>query len=493
MKRSFATWACLLFLAALLPQQIGLGQVQPSEAQTTNPLLGTWSGPLRYLDESKQLYMRLELVKSGTAMIFDIPELKFRNLGRFPVEQEGDEYRADISRFRLGPDKKTLIGAFSSDGHEMPFELKPGEPAPSPTPQPTPGKIGKPVWVFKTGGPIWSSPSVVEGTIYFGSNDGNIYALKADSGNVVWQIKTGGRVMGRPTLDGPYLYVLSDDGLLYKLARKTGKSIWQFDTHGGPVARDLPRADSAVYDYLTSSATVVDGTVYVGSADKRLYAIDAENGNEKWHFETQGIIRSTPAVASGRVFFGSYDHDIYAVDAKTGALQWKHDTLREIVSSPLVSAGTVYIGSRNSDLFALDAATGSVKWKYFYWTSWVESSARIRDGILYVGSSDYQQMFAIDAASGKERWRFDTDGSAWSTPAVTDRQVYIGAVGVTPYFIPHHGGFFAVDRATGKIAWRYPMAPIPGSFTWGVASSPAIDHGLVFFGGLDGTFYALKA
>lgn len=75
---------------------------------------------------------------------------------------------------------------------------------------------------------------------------------------------------------------------------------------------------------------------------------------------------------------------------------------------------------------------------------------------------------------------------------VTGKGVYIGVVGVVNYFIEHKGGFFAVDRATGKIAWRFPMSVIPGSFAYGVASSPAVAHGLVFFGGLDGTFYAFK-
>jgi glucose dehydrogenase len=75
---------------------------------------------------------------------------------------------------------------------------------------------------------------------------------------------------------------------------------------------------------------------------------------------------------------------------------------------------------------------------------------------------------------------------------VTDKRVYIGAVGVLNYIIDHHGGFFAVDRATGNPVWSYPMTVIPGSATYGVASSPAVDHGLVFFGGLDGTFYAFR-
>jgi len=258
------------------------------------------------------------------------------------------------------------------------------------------------------------------------------------------------------------------------------------------VARDFPSATSPTYDYLTSAATVTDGTVFIGSADKKLYAVDADTGQEKWHFDTKGIIRSTPAVAAGKVFIGSHDHRVYAVDARTGDLRWQHDTLREVVSSPLVVDGTVYIGSRSSDLFAFDAATGKVKWKFFYWSSWVESSARMRDGNLYIGSSDYQQLFAIDANTGKRVWNVNLDGSVWSTPAVNSRGVYVGVVGVVDYFIKHRGGFFALDRATGKIAWRFPMGVVPGAVDYGVASSPALDRGLVFFGGLDGSFYAFK-
>lgn len=486
LKRSFAVLTFLLQLCTGLSSK-ATAQVQAS----TNPLLGSWFGRVHHGGESKLMGLRFESDKqNATVMFFDLPDLKFHNLGPIPVDQRGEEYKAYQCNFRLSQDKKSLSGLWSFDGHELPFELKPGlMPAETPT-HSAPGRVAKPAWTFKTGAPIWSSPAAAENTVYFGSNDGLIYALKADSGEPLWHYKTGGPVMGRPTVDGSYLYVLSDDGYLYKLERQAGKFVWKFDTHGTGVARDLPGSDAGTYDYMTSGATVVKDTVFVGSADKRLYAVDAETGQERWQFDTQDIVRSTPVVADGLVFFGSRDHNVYAVDAKTGALKWKYDTLREVVSSPLVVDGTVYIGSRCADLFAFEAATGRVKWKYFYWSSWVESSARMRDGTLYVGSSDAQQLFAIDAASGRRIWNFDTGGSNWSTPALTDKQVYIGAVGVLNYIVDHHGGFFAVDRATGKVLWRYPMAAISGSATYGVASSPTVDHGLVFFGGLDGAFYA---
>ncbi len=232
---------------------------------------------------------------------------------------------------------------------------------------------------------------------------------------------------------------------------------------------------------------------FILAAETRtFYAVDAKTGRKKWRFETKDIIRSTPAVVEGTVFFGSGDHNVYALDAKNGALKWKVDTFREVVSSPLVVDGTVYIGSRSSNLYALDAATGQIKWKFFYWTSFVDSSTTMRDGILYVGSSDYQRLFAIKAADGKKVWDFDTEGSSWSTPAVTDKLVYVGAVGSKPDYMTHYGAFFAVDRATGKLVWRYPMNELFNYPTYGVASSPAVDHGFVYFGGLDGTFYAFR-
>jgi outer membrane protein assembly factor BamB len=464
---------------------------QPSQ----DGLIGTWTGEMRYGGERQPLALRFAYNDKQKLHVFlSQPDMKFYDLPDGPVDQHGDDFSSPDFKFRLVPNGPRLAGTMAFDGNEVPFELVPGALPVRPAPKAADGPVAQPRWTFKTGDAIWSSPTVDRGVVYFGSNDSAIYALDAARGARKWRTTTGGWVMGQPTIDDAFLYALSDDGLLYKLDAHTGRIVWRFETHGGGVKRDMPRPNGPSYDYLTSGATVVEGTVFIGSADKRLYAVDAATGRERWHFETGDIIRSTPAVNHGTVYFGSRDHDVYAVDARTGALRWKYDTHREVVSSPLVVNGTVYIGSRSSNLFALDAATGTVRWKCFYWSSWVESSARIRDGVLYIGSSDYQQALAIDTASGRKLWTFDTDGSPWSTPAVTNRSVYIGAVGIPNLgYIEHHGGFFAIDRTTGKVQWRYPMNAIANAPTYGVASSPAVAAGLVYFGGLDGIFYAFPA
>jgi len=77
---------------------------------------------------------------------------------------------------------------------------------------------------------------------------------------------------------------------------------------------------------IFSSATVVEGVVYVGSLDGSLYALDSHSGPAKWQFTTGAGILSSPAVANGAVYVGSEDTNLYAVDAETGRERWRFAT-----------------------------------------------------------------------------------------------------------------------------------------------------------------------
>src|SRR5439155_370499 len=71
-----------------------------------------------------------------------------------------------------------------------------------------------------------------------------------------------------------------------------------------------------------SSPAVANGTVYVGSNDGKLYALDASSGAVLWSTATGSIVVSSPAVANGVVYVGSGDHNVYAFNATTGATLW---------------------------------------------------------------------------------------------------------------------------------------------------------------------------
>ena len=65
---------------------------------------------------------------------------------------------------------------------------------------------------------------------------------------------------------------------------------------------------------FSSPAIGADGTVYVGSDDKNVYALDGATGAKKWEFKTGGGVRSSPAIgADGTLYIGSIDKKVYAI------------------------------------------------------------------------------------------------------------------------------------------------------------------------------------
>jgi len=265
------------------------------------------------------------------------------------------------------------------------------------------------------------------------------------------------------------------------------------------------RTDGAVI----SSPAVANGTVYVGSSDHNLYAVDLEAGTLKWKFKTEGRVTSSPAVSGELVYFESYDGNFYAVDVANGQLKWKFQTAGErrfagkhlhgaspvaetmpdpfdfYLSSPVVWNGAVYFGSGDGNIYALDAPSGQLKWK-FQTSDVVHASPAISGGTLFIGSWD-SYFYALDAATGKEKWRFKTGEDAdihnqvgiQSSAAVADSVVYFGC---------RDSNFYAVDANTGQQKWAF-----NNKGSW-VIASPAVQDGKVYFATSDsGMFYELDA
>ena len=151
-------------------------------------------------------------------------------------------------------------------------------------------------WDFETGGVVGSSPTVVEDTVYFGSGDGNLYAVDTSSGEQEWRFETGGAVDSSPTVTDNTVYFGSYDNNLYAVDTSSGEQEWDFETA----------------DAVASSPTVVGDTVYVGSGDGNLYAVETSSGELKWSFGTGDFVFSSPTVVDGTVYFGS--DNLYAVE-----------------------------------------------------------------------------------------------------------------------------------------------------------------------------------
>ena len=145
---------------------------------------------------------------------------------------------------------------------------------------------------------------------------------------ILWNYKTDNKVGSSPAVVNGVVYIGSNDGKLYALNAITGVKLWDFKTEGG-----------------LSSPAVVDGVVYIGSADKKVYAINAANGVKLWEFKTGNSVQSSPAVEKGVLYIGSNDGKVYALNARTGTQLWFFTTGAYAHTSPAVVNDVVYVGS----------------------------------------------------------------------------------------------------------------------------------------------------
>src|SRR5262249_2034697 len=213
----------------------------------------------------------------------------------------------------------------------------------------------------------------------------------------------------------------------------TGKEKWKFATpgerrfigkhiHGAmPAAESMPDP----FDCYLSSPVVSADTVYFGSGDGNVYALDAATGKEKWKFQTGDVVHASPALAEGTIFIGSWDSYFYALDAATGKEKWKFKTGEDheiynqvgIQSSGVVGDGMVYFGCRDSNLYALDARSGEKKWAHNNKGSWVIASPAVKDGKLYFATSDSALFYAVDAKTGAELFSLKLRWPTFASPA----------------------------------------------------------------------------
>jgi eukaryotic-like serine/threonine-protein kinase len=318
-------------------------------------------------------------------------------------------------------------------------------------------------WKFHTGGMLIGSPTAAEGVLYFGSTDGNLYAVESESGKLKWKFAAKGRIPSSPAVSGGTVFFGSYDGYFYAVDASTGALKWKFQTggerrfagkhlHGSqPIGETMPDP----FDCYLSSPVVWNGAVYFGSGDGSVYALNAASGTLNWKFKTGDVVHASPAIADGAVFIGSWDSYFYALDAATGREKWKFKTGEDpdthnqvgIQSSAAVVEGMVYFGCRDSHLYALDAGTGEKKWSFSAEGSWVVGSPAVKDGKVYFPTSDSSLLYAVDAKSGQvlqslgfNRWYL------YSSPAIAGNMLYIGST---------QGKLVAVDLAGLKPLWSF--------------------------------------
>jgi outer membrane protein assembly factor BamB len=247
--------------------------------------------------------------------------------------------------------------------------------------------------------------------------------------------------------------------------KKPGTLLWEFETG----------------DWVTSSPAIgPDGTVYIGSWDAKIYALDGKTGAKKWDANVDMQVQSSPSIGpDGTIYIGA--GRAFALDGKTGESLWQFQAGNNMQISPAIgSDGTIYVGAYDNKAYALDGKSGAKKWEYRLDIHVTISPAIGADGTVYTGLWD-GKIYALNGQSGKQSWVFPVGGqhgAAQPAPAIgADGTICFGAL---------NGKVYSLDGKTGEKKWEFASGKA-------IRSSPAIgSDGTVYIGSTDSKVYALN-
>jgi outer membrane protein assembly factor BamB len=312
------------------------------------------------------------------------------------------------------------------------------------------------VWRLDAGDTLEFPPSIGYGRAYLAQQKGRFFAIDSRTGRIDWQRDFKRCAAASPTI-GPGRVVYQSymdyvncpqarpgaSGFLIAMDARSGRRKWIF--------RAAP---------IESSPLLVRGTLYVGSWDHKVYAINARNGRVRWSFEADDEVNTSAAYSRGRVFIASDGGTVYALDARTGRKLWSNVATggREFFyATPTVAYGRVFIGNTNGAMYAYGARSGRLLWVKPAGT-YIYAAAAVRNGRLFFGTYD-GSIYALDAGTGDTVWKRSAEGAIHAAPTILGGLVYFAtcsSCGSAASRAVKQGpdSTFAVSPRTGRTVWR---------------------------------------
>src|SRR5215208_2350036 len=248
----------------------------------------------------------------------------------------------------------------------------------------------------------------IGGGVVAGTRDGVLRAWSPD-GRVRWAFEAGGRFVAPPTIAGSTVYAGSTDGKVYAVELGGGRERWRY----------------AAGEEIGTRPVVAAGVLYVATLQDTLLALDAETGAWKWHHRRESVatgftVRGAagPTVAGSTVFGAFSDGSVVALDAATGAIQWERKVspagkFVDVDSTPVVHDGVVYVAAYSGAIVALSAATGKD-----VWTARSPGASRVALSGDVVVAVTTTQVLGLSRGDGTVLWTSPLRGEPGGPPLV---------------------------------------------------------------------------
>ncbi len=231
----------------------------------------------------------------------------------------------------------------------------------------------------------------------------------------------------------------------------TPEQLWKMEVKGGA---------------FEATPVIVDGIVYIGDLDGKLFALDLQDGKEKWNWKIDSGFMASPAVREGLIFLGDIDGVCHCIEAATGKEKWKFKAEAEVDSSANFWQDKVLFASQDRNVYCLEATTGKLVWKYA-----IEDQIRCTPTVVgdrcFVAGCD-SKLHIIDLLKGTSAAEVPIEAPTGVTPAVLGDHVFFGT---------EAGTLFSVNWKQAKVTWQ-----TDDGTGQGFRSSPAVAEGMLVVG-----------
>lgn len=258
--------------------------------------------------------------------------------------------------------------------------------------------------------------------IFFGSENGEVIALDAESGELAWKGKVKGEVIASPALDSGVLVVNTSSGVVKAFNASNGEDMWNVDLDVPPLTlRGI------------SEPVIAAGGVLLGTASGDVTVFMLETGQQGWTAEVGEATGSTelervidvdtkPVVYGDKIYAISSRGHLTAIDIRSGRTLWKrqYSSYRQLA----IDGNTIYLTSTKGHIYAIDRNDGLERWSNLALTNrGVTGPAVVGD---YVVVGDFEgYLHVLDQETGEFVARHEVDSSGiHATPTVADGVIY---------------------------------------------------------------------
>lgn len=324
----------------------------------------------------------------------------------------------------------------------------------------------QPAWTYKTGGAVLSSPVIVDGVVYVGSEDKHLHAIDAKTGKQKWKLATETLIDASPIYADGIIYIGTDGGVFYAVDTKTGKPKWQFKTEGRI-------AGEAAVTAIDREDGGQDKVVIFGSHDGLLYCLNLADGSKRWAYETGDYINCGIVIDEDTIVLGGCDTMMHLIDLNTGKGTAQIELGGEVAGTPALSQDHAYIGHMQGEVLAVDLKEKKIAWRFRDRDFPFIGSPALAGDTLLIGSRG-RRFYAVDRKTGEKRWDIRTRGGVEGAPVIAKGRAIFGSAG---------GRLSIISLKDGKTVWQRDLGGA-------INTSPAVTRDLIVVGSEDASLYA---